>query len=115
MQVRQPSRPHRSGSGSSEAYRDKYRRYPVPAGRVATLGDEELLSPDPEAQDVEPPEIDQIEGCQDEPGYEPLPAGGVLLLCVQHDGPFCMGLPSPQNLLSLAQGAFKLQGGRVTK
>ena len=37
------------------------------------------------------------------------------MLCVQHDRPFCKGLSSPQNLLSWAQGAFKLQGGRSTK
>ena len=34
----------------------------MPTGRVATLEDEELFPPDPEVQDVEPPEIDQIEG-----------------------------------------------------
>ena len=62
MEVHQPSRSHRSGSGSFEAYRDKYRRYPKPVGRVATLEDEELFPPDPEARDVEPPKIDQIEG-----------------------------------------------------
>ena len=49
MEAHQPSRPHRSRSGSSEAYRDQYRRYPTPAGMVATLGDEELFPPDPEA------------------------------------------------------------------
>ena len=37
------------------------------------------------------------------------------MLCVQHDRPFCKGLSSPQNLLSWAQGAFKLQGGRSAK
>ena len=62
MEAHQPSRSHRSRPGSSEAYRDKYRRYPVPTGRVATLEDEELFPPDPEIWDVEPPEIDQIEG-----------------------------------------------------
>ena len=31
-------------------------------GKVATLEDEELFPPDPEALDVEPPKIDQIEG-----------------------------------------------------
>ena len=62
IEVCQPSRPLRSGSGSSEAYRDEYRRYPMPAGRVATFEDEELFPPDPEAWDMEPPEIDQIEG-----------------------------------------------------
>ena len=61
-EVHQPSRSHKSGSGSSEAYRDKYRRYPTPAERVATLEDEELFLPDPEIWDMEPPEIDQIEG-----------------------------------------------------
>ena len=34
----------------------------MPTGRVATLEDDELFLPDPEVQDVEPPEIDQIEG-----------------------------------------------------
>ena len=58
MKTHQPSRPHRSGSGSFESYRGKYRRYPTPAGRVATLEDEELFPPDPETQDMEPPEID---------------------------------------------------------
>ena len=62
MEAHQPPRSHRSGSSPSEAYRDKYRRYPTPIGRVATLEDEELFLPDPEVQDVEPPELDQIEG-----------------------------------------------------
>ena len=62
MEVHQPMWSHRGGSGPSEAYRDKYRRYPTPMGRVASLEDEELFLPDPEVRDLEPPEFDQIEG-----------------------------------------------------
>ena len=49
LEVWQPLHSHRDGSGPSNAYRDKYRRYPVPAGWVATLEDEELFLPDPKA------------------------------------------------------------------
>ena len=62
MEVHQPSRSHRGGSGPSDAYRGKYRRYPAPVGWVATLEDEELFLPEPEVRDIEPPEFDQIEG-----------------------------------------------------
>ena len=48
MEACQPPKSHRGRSGPSEAYRDKYRRYPMPIGRVATLEDEELFPPDPE-------------------------------------------------------------------
>ena len=50
MEAHQPSRSHKSRPGPSDAYRDKYRRYPMPAGWVATLEDEELFLLDPEAQ-----------------------------------------------------------------
>ena len=62
MEVHQPSHPHRSGSGSSEAYRDKYRRYLAPMGWVAMIAEEELLPPDPEPPDSEPLEPDVTEG-----------------------------------------------------
>ena len=62
MEACQHPRTHRGRSSPSEAYRDKYKRYPAPTGRVATLEDEELFPPDPEVQDVEPPKFDQIEG-----------------------------------------------------
>ena len=62
MEVWQPSHPHKSGPESSDAYRDKYQRYPVPAGQIAMLEEEELLPLDPELQDSEDPELDQIEG-----------------------------------------------------
>ena len=62
MEVQQPSCPHRSRPGSSEAYRDKYQRYPAPTGWVAMLEEEELLLPDPESPDSETPELDRIEG-----------------------------------------------------
>ena len=53
--------------GSTDTFRDWYRRYPAYAGRVATLRDEELFPPDPEipgteALDAELPEFNQIEG-----------------------------------------------------
>ena len=62
MEVQQPSCLHRSRSGSSYAYGDKYRRYPAPAGWVAMLEEEELLLSDPELPDSEVPEPDIIEG-----------------------------------------------------
>ena len=54
--------PHRGRPGPSNAYRDKYRIYPMPAGWVATLEDEELFPPDPKAYDSERPKFNQIEG-----------------------------------------------------
>ena len=62
LEARQPLCSHRLGQRSSEAYRDRFRRYHAPAGRVATLEKEELFPPDPETRDPEPPELDQIEG-----------------------------------------------------
>ena len=53
---------HTGGQGSSDAYWDKYRRYPTPAGCVAMLAEEELLLPDPEPLDPGVPESDIIEG-----------------------------------------------------
>ena len=53
---------HTGGQGSSDAYQDKYRRYPTPAGCVATLVEEEMLLPDPEPLDPGVPEPDIIEG-----------------------------------------------------
>ena len=61
MEAHQPSCTHR-GQGSSDAYRDKYRRYPTPTGQVATLTEEELLPPDPKPLDPGVPEPDIIEG-----------------------------------------------------
>ena len=62
MEAWLPSHPHSSGSGSSDTYKDKYRRYPAPMGWVAMLAEEELLPPDPELPDSEVPEPDVIEG-----------------------------------------------------
>ena len=62
MEVCQPSHSHKGGQGSSDTYRDRYRRYPAPAGQVAMLVEEELLPPDPEPPDSEVPEPDIIEG-----------------------------------------------------
>ena len=71
MEAWQPTHPHRSRSGSSDTYRDKYRRYPAHVGRVAMLEEEELLLPNPELPeflpnpelpDSEAPKPDVIEG-----------------------------------------------------
>ena len=64
---KQPSCSHEAGLGSADTYRDQYRRYPTPMGRVPTLEDEELFLPDHEVQGTEAPdtellEFDQIEG-----------------------------------------------------
>ena len=48
--------------GSSDAYWDKYRRYPTPVGWVATLTEENLLLSDPEPLDSGAPELDIFEG-----------------------------------------------------
>ena len=48
--------------GSSDAYQDKYRRYPTPVVWVATLTEEDLLLPDPEPLEPGAPELDIIEG-----------------------------------------------------
>ena len=61
LEVRQPLHSHKGGQGYSEAYRDRFRRYPTPMGMVTTLGEEELFLLDPETQDSELPEFDQIE------------------------------------------------------
>ena len=61
MVAHQPSHTHR-GLGSSDAYQDKYRRYPTPAGQVAMLAEEELLPPDPEPLDPGVPQLDIIQG-----------------------------------------------------
>ena len=62
MEAQQPSHPHRSGPGSSDAYRDMYQRYPAPMGWIVMLEEGELLPPDPELPDSEAPKLDQIEG-----------------------------------------------------
>ena len=61
IEVHQPNCMH-WGQGSSDAYQDRYRRYPAPGGRVATLAEEELLLPDPEPLDPGLPKLDVIEG-----------------------------------------------------
>ena len=60
MEVQQPSHPHRSGSGSSDACRDKCRRYP-PQDRLQCWERRILLPPDPELPDSEAPKPDVIE------------------------------------------------------
>ena len=62
MEVQQPSCPPRRGLGSSDTYRDKYRRYPAPVGWIAMLVEEELFLPNPEPPDSEASEPDVIEG-----------------------------------------------------
>ena len=60
--AQQPSHSHRSGLGSSDAYRDKYQRYPAPVGWIVKLEEGDLLLSDPELPDSEAPKLDQIEG-----------------------------------------------------
>ena len=62
LEVRQPPRSQKSHSWSIDLHRDKYRRYSVPAGRVATLEEDKLFLPDPKSHELEMPEFDQIEG-----------------------------------------------------
>ena len=62
MEASQPSRFQRATAGSVGAYKERYRRYPAPTGRVATLEDEDLFPPDPEVLEGEPSELDQLEG-----------------------------------------------------
>ena len=61
MEACQPTHTHWR-QASSDAYQDRYRRYPTPVGRVATLAEEELLLPDPEPLDLGVLEPDMIEG-----------------------------------------------------
>ena len=62
MEANQPSHFQRATAGSADAYRERYRRYPAPTGRVAMLEDEDLFPSDSEALTGEPPELDQLEG-----------------------------------------------------
>ena len=62
LEVRQPQHSQKSSSGSTDFHRDKYRRYPMAAGRMATLEEEELFPPDPKSHESEIPEFDPIEG-----------------------------------------------------
>ena len=61
MEVRQSNR---NGRGApSDGYRDRYRQYPTPANRVATVGEGgNFLPPDLEEQGPEPPGDDPLDG-----------------------------------------------------
>ena len=61
MEAHQPNHMHR-GQGSSNAYWDRYRRYPTPRGRVDILAKEEFLPPNPKPLDPGIPRLDVIEG-----------------------------------------------------
>ena len=61
MEANQPSHFQRAAVGSTDAYKERYRRYPAPTGRVAMLEDEDLFPPDPEVLKGEPPELDRLE------------------------------------------------------
>ena len=62
MEASQPPHFQRAAAGSVDAYKERYRSYPTPTGRVATLEDEDLFPPDPEVLKEEPPELDQLDG-----------------------------------------------------
>ena len=61
MESCQSSHSHKGEQGSSDTYRDRYRRYLAPEKQVAMLAEEELLPPDPEPPDSEVPEPDIVE------------------------------------------------------
>ena len=61
MEAKQPSHFQRATAGSADAYREGYKRYPTPAGRVAVLQDEDLFPPNPEVLAGEPPKLGQLE------------------------------------------------------
>ena len=75
MEANQPSHFQRAAAGSTDAYRERYRRYPMPTGRVAMLEDEDLFPPDSEVLVGEPPKLDQLEGLSlaHDAADEPLP------------------------------------------
>ena len=62
MEASQPLCFQRATVGSADAYKERYRRYPTPACRLAMLENEDLFPPDPEVLEGEPPELDQLEG-----------------------------------------------------
>ena len=62
LEVRQPLHSHKGVQEFSEAYRDRFRRYPAPVGRVAMLEEEELFTPDPETVDTPLLEFNHIVG-----------------------------------------------------
>ena len=53
MEANQPSCIQRTAALPADAYKERYRRYPMPAGRVAMLEDEDLFPPDPEVLEGE--------------------------------------------------------------
>ena len=57
MEASQPLHFQRATVGSADAYKERYRRYPAHAGRVAMHEDE-----NPEVLKEEPPKLDQLEG-----------------------------------------------------
>ena len=58
IEASQPSHFQSTTAGSTDAYKERYRRYPTPAGRVAMLEDEHLFPPDPEVLEGEPAKLD---------------------------------------------------------
>ena len=62
MDANQPSCFQRAAAGSADACGERYRRYPMPAGRVSMLEDKDLFPPDHEEVVGEPPKLDQLEG-----------------------------------------------------
>ena len=51
LEARHPPHSHKGEQASSEAYWERFSRYPAPMGRVATPGEKELFPPDPETWD----------------------------------------------------------------
>ena len=62
METNQASHFQRATVGSTDAYKERYKWYPMPAGRVTMLKDEDLFSLNPKLLVGEPPKLDQLEG-----------------------------------------------------
>ena len=62
LEAAQPSCIRRNGTGAPEPYKEKFHRYPAPAGLMATLEEDELFLPNPEPQEADDPESELLEG-----------------------------------------------------
>ena len=115
LEVMWPSHSQKGGSGSADAYRDRFRRYPMPTGRVANLKDEELFPPDSETWDSEPPEFHQIEGLSMQMTKAMNHYQCEEQWCFMCDVTDHFARDTLQNLLHMVQGAFNLQRGMSGK
>ena len=112
MEARQSN--HDSSGAPSDGYRDRYRQYPTPANRVATVGEGgDFLPPDLEEQEPELPGDDPLDGLSTRMTQviEPLPVGRASLLHLRADWPLCKGM-STQGCISYLAETVKLPRDR---